>query len=190
MLLDKETYSGEKWTGIPGYHSRYLVGERGRVLSLVRRTENGKIFYRDRARFVMPILNGGYLHVMLCNEAGKKVWRINRLVATIFIPNPDNLPEVNHIDGNPLNNCVDNLEWCTRSQNMKHLYSVLKRGHVCGEASGKSSLTNESVVDIYLSTHSQQRLADTYGVSRKCIRDIRSGVSWKHITANLNSGRR
>lgn len=182
MLLDKSTYFGEKWTGITGYHSRYLVGERGRVLSLVRRTENGKIFYRDRARFVMPILSGGYLQVMLCNEDGKRIWRINRLVATVFLPNPDNLPEVNHLDGDPLNNHVNNLEWCTRSQNMKHLYSVLKRGHVCGEASGKSNLTNEKVLEILYSPLSNQEVADLYGVSRKCAYNIRNGISWTHVT--------
>jgi hypothetical protein len=190
MQFDQSTYPGEMWTGIPGYHSRYLAGEYGRVLSLVRRTEGGQVLYRDKAKFMAPILSGGYLNIMLSNEQGKRIWRVNRLIATVFIPNPDNLPEVNHLDGNPFNNHVGNLEWCTRSQNMKHLYSVLQRGHVCGEASAKSPLKNGDVMNIYLSSSSQQSLADTYGVSRKCIRDIRNGISWKHITSQLNSGRR
>lgn len=159
-------------------------------MSLVGRTEKGRIMYRDKAKFMAPIPSGGYLNVMLSNDTEKRVWRIHRLVAMAFIPNPDNLPEVNHKDGNPLNNHVDNLEWCTRSQNMKHLYGVLQRGHVCGEASAKSPLKNDDVINIYISSLSQQSLADAYGVSRKCIRDIRNGVSWKHITSQLNSGRR
>lgn len=186
MQFDQSIFPGEKWTGIPGYQSRYLVGERGRILSLVRRTENGKIFYRDKAKFMAPILSGGYLNVMLFNGFDNKIWRINRLIATVFIPNPLNLPEVNHLDGDPLNNNVSNLEWCTRSQNMRHLYGVLKRGHVCGEASAKSSLRNQDVIDIYLSSQSNQSLAGAFGVSRKCIGNIKNGISWQHVTKNIN----
>lgn len=182
MQFDQSTYPGEIWTGIPGYHSRYLVGERGRVLSLVRRTEGRRIIYREKAKFMAPILSNGYLNIMLSNEEGKIIWRINRLIATIFIPNPDNLPEVNHKDGNPFNNHKDNLEWCTRSQNMKHLYSVLQRGHVCGEASAKSDLTNDDVAKIYLMTASNTSIAEIYGVSRKTIANIKNGISWRHVT--------
>ena len=66
----------------------------------------------------------GYEMVHLSHEGTNKHRAIHRLVAIAFIDNPDNLPEVNHIDGNKLNNSVDNLEWCSRSQNMKHAYSI------------------------------------------------------------------
>lgn len=182
MQFDQATYPGEIWTGVPGYHSRYLVGERGRILSLVRRTECGKVIYRDKAKFMAPIPSGGYLNIMLSNEQGKRIWRINRFIATVFIPNPNNLPEVNHLDGDPYNNRVSNLEWCTRSQNMKHLYSVLQRGHVCGEASAKSSLTNDDVARIYLMSGTNNSIAGMYGVSSKCISNIKNGTSWRHVT--------
>ena len=62
----------------------------------------------------------GYMQVNIYNDSKSKTLLIHRLVASAFIPNPSKLPEVNHKDGNKLNNNVSNLEWCTRSQNIKH----------------------------------------------------------------------
>lgn len=68
--------------------------------------------------------NNGYYDVALYSEGKRKHYRVNRLVAMEFIPNPNNYPEVNHKDGNKHNNHVDNLEWVTKSQNMLHAYST------------------------------------------------------------------
>ena len=67
------------------------------------------------------MMNNGYLSVQLFDENGKsKRFLIHRLVAAAFVPNPENLPQVNHIDENPLNNAVSNLEWCTAKYNMNY----------------------------------------------------------------------
>ena len=73
----------------------------------------------------------GYRYVMVTQTDGKqKNWRVNRLVAIMFLPNPSGLPEVNHIDGNKDNNHVSNLEWCDRSHNVKHSFDMgLKTPH-------------------------------------------------------------
>lgn len=63
---------------------------------------------------------GTYLHVTLYKNNERRKMDVHRLVALMLVPNPDNKPEVNHIDGNPFNNNVDNLEWCTRSENEMH----------------------------------------------------------------------
>lgn len=71
--------------------------------------------------------NKGYLFVCYKQGGKRKNILVHRLVAQAFIPNPNNKKEVNHIDGNPLNNIVSNLEWCTSSENRTHAYYVLGR---------------------------------------------------------------
>ena len=95
------------------YTGLYQVSNLGRVRSL----GNDKT---RKERILKPKINNkGYLQVILCKNGKVKTFLVHRLVATAFIPNPDNLPVVNHRDENPLNNCVDNLEWCTQKYNVQ-----------------------------------------------------------------------
>ena len=71
----------------------------------------------------------GYLMVWLWNENGKKVFKVHRLVANAFIPNPEIKPCVNHIDGCKSNNYVSNLEWCTSGENQSHAYRIGLKFH-------------------------------------------------------------
>jgi hypothetical protein len=82
----------------------------------------------------------GYQYVRL----GKKQYLAHRLVATAFIPNPDNLPDVNHIDGNKANNNVTNLEWCTRKHNMRHAYNTGLIQHPTGQDSKQYGKTTSA----------------------------------------------
>lgn len=98
----------EIWKDIPGYEGEYLVSSQGRVMSLLGRTP----------RVLKPRYSKlGYARVSLHAKNDKLV---HRLVAITFLGNPDNLPEVNHIDENPKNNSVDNLEWCTHKDNVNY----------------------------------------------------------------------
>ena len=90
---------------IVGYEGLYAITRDGRVWS-----------YRNN-KFLKPGLVGGYHQVNLCKEEKKKRYYIHRLVAEAFIPNLDNLPQVNHKDECKSNNCVENLEWCDAKYN-------------------------------------------------------------------------
>ncbi len=108
----------EEWRDIEGYEHEYQVSNLGRVRSLDRISKQN---HKLKGRFVTPnITKGGYALVRMYGTQGFKIESIHRLVAKAFIPNPDNLPEVNHKDENKQNNCVDNLEWCTRLYNVHY----------------------------------------------------------------------
>ena len=108
---------------------------------------------------------------------------VHRVVAKAFIPNPDNLPEVNHIDGNKQNNCVENLEWITRSDNLKHAYKIgLKKS--TGERNPRAKLTEEDV-NYLRSLYKDgtwlipaKSLAKQFGVAHQTISAAVCGQNW------------
>lgn len=104
----------EIWKDIPNYEGRYQVSNLGNIKSLSFKNQNFESLLK-------PSLNSsGYYKVELYKDKKSKVFYVHRLVATVFIPNPENKSEVNHIDGNKINNIVSNLEWNTISENQKH----------------------------------------------------------------------
>ena len=140
-------------------------------------SRDGKVFCKKTNRFVKPQLNGtGYYRVGI----GGKLFFVHRLVAMKYIPNPDNLPQVNHKDGNKLNNCVDNLEWCTNRENSLH---ALHNGMMwIEERHPMSKLKREDVV--FIKSHpemSRNELAEMFNVKPHTITDIRNGRTWKTV---------
>lgn len=102
----------ELWKDIVGFEGIYQISTYGRLKSFKVNTEG----------YVLKNTNnkGGYLSVILDYRNNRRIsTRIHRLVAEAFIPNPDHLPEINHINGNKQNNHNDNLEWCTRRHNVR-----------------------------------------------------------------------
>ena len=149
----------EIWKDIKGYEGLYQVSNMGRIKSLnYRRTgEEGLLSGKPNS--------GGYLIVNLSKNKKRKSFYIHKLVAENFLPNPKNLPEVNHIDENKENNTVYNLEWCDRKYNnnygsrmervsvslkgkkhKKHKKPKLKKQILCVET-GKIFDTSQDVID-------------------------------------------
>lgn len=116
---------------IPGY-SNYSITPSGQIFSHNLR----KIEMKQQAD------KAGYLRTSLIGDNLKrKGVYIHRAVATTYLPNPKNKPHVNHLDNNPSNNCVDNLEWCTPGENMAHSAKQGRRPRMMGEENGHAKWT-------------------------------------------------
>ena len=126
-----ENLEKEIWKDIKGYEGLYQVSNCGRVKALTKFNNYYNSIYNElktRIRKERIITfrktNNNYLQVQLWKNSKRKNCLVHRLVAQSFIPNPENKPQVNHIDGNKQNNNVENLEWATRNENMKHAFKT------------------------------------------------------------------
>lgn len=109
----------EIWKDIPGYEGYYQVSNLGRIKSLPRCKPTDKRKTHNNIR-KPRLAKNGYLRVNLSKGNSVKWFGVHRLVALTFIPNPDNLPVINHKDENKQNNRVENLEWCTHQYNCEY----------------------------------------------------------------------
>lgn len=129
----------EIWKDIEGYEGLYQVSNLGRVKSLKRETWGHNKYYKEERILVQNVrnyCNHSHYGVNLAKDGKYKTHRVHRLVAQAFIPNPQNKPEIDHIDTNPLNNRVDNLRWVTRKENMNN---PLTLKHMSGSQKGEKS---------------------------------------------------
>lgn len=160
----------EIWKSIEGYEGFYEVSTYGRVRSVDRVIEysNG-----NKSKHKGRILKGesdrkGYKRVRLSKNDEAKKFQVHRLVAIAFIPNPENKPFVNHIDEISSNNCVDNLEWVTGFENMRHgtiqqrLSDLKKKPVRCINDGKEFGSVNEA--------------SEYYGIERRLISGVLSGA--------------
>jgi hypothetical protein len=116
----------EIWKDITGYEGLYQVSNLGRVKSLPReRKTYGKRTYKTKSLLMdAPISEKGYLRVCLSKDGKQRSYFVHRLVAVAFLDNKNSYPVVNHINGNKLDNRIENLEFCTQSHNVKEAYRI------------------------------------------------------------------
>lgn len=148
----------EIWKSIIGYEDRYEVSSLGRIRSLPSKSRSKGVMLKPNPK------KSGYLNILLCKEGKVKTFRIHRLVAEAFLPNPHNLPHVNHINGIKTDNRVVNLEWCSPQYNSLHSYRVLGRKSNGGVARKKVFCLEQN--RIYDSLHEASRKT---GIARASI---------------------
>jgi hypothetical protein len=161
----------EIWKTIKRYKD-YQVSDLGNV----------KSFKRCNVIYVKKELSKkGYYRVALFKDGVRKYFSVNRLVAEAFIPNLENKPQVNHINGIKTDDNVKNLEWCTQSENMKHAYKNGLNFANSGSKCNLSKLTEKEVKEIRQIGNSMYRkeVAKIYGVNRLTIGHIVNNKSWK-----------
>ena len=141
----------EIWKDVDDYYGILQVSNMGQVRTLdhyVKHKRPGSKKHIKSKVHKLLIGNSGYAYFMLTLNGHTKHLQIHRLVAKAFIPNPENKPQVNHINADKLDNRVENLEWCTPSENMRHAYAT---GRIPLDKIGKKGNLNNSAkaVDVY-----------------------------------------
>jgi hypothetical protein len=164
-------YEMEIWKDIEGYEGLYKVSNTGKVLGVKREKE---LTQHENHR--------GYLKVSLQKDGKRKNELVHRLVAKAFLENTEELPQVNHKDGTKTNNHVENLEWSSQSENMKHAVEKGLLVRPKGESCYNAKLTNEDAQAIrerYAEGGtSHRKLAKEFGVSAGVVHNILSGRSY------------
>lgn len=170
----KELFGQDHWKDIPGFEGLYKISISGDV-------ESFRIKRNPQHVILKPVLANGYKRVCLCKDSKVFYKRIHSLVAQTFIPNQNGYPVINHRDGNKLNNDINNLEWCTSADNIRHAVKTGLISTQYGQYSRMSKLTEEQAIYIFNSNETISALSKQYGVSNSTINAIRKGVNWKHL---------
>jgi len=163
----------EQWKAVKDFEDRYWISSHGNVLSVKRK------------RTLKPRIRLGYAKVIL-NKKGKRTdIQVHRLVAQAFIPNLEGKPEVNHLDGNKINNRVANLEWCTRSENLKHAFRIGLRDQKGGKHPS-AKLNGFQVQRIRLMRElanppTYKEIGKMFNISIENVYRIAKRLNWKHI---------
>lgn len=185
----------EQWKKVVGFDG-YEVSNQGRVRSLDRHVRTCNT---PRTKWTTRKVKGqiiaqqkrkrGYMFVYIRRETKNYSCAVHRLVGQAFIDNPESKPCINHMDSNPSNNCVNNLEWCTHQENMRHAADAGRMRSVSGpgEKSPASKLVDSQVVEIKARIargETLKSISRDYPVGASTIRWIKAGVTWSHITIN------
>ena len=167
---------GEIWKDIQNYEGSYQVSNYGRVKSLSRVDSRGN---KRNEKILKGRKNRqGYYDVALCKNGKQKFCRINRLVAQAFIPNPNNYPVINHIDGNKANNYVNNLEWCTYKHNSQEAMELgLLKPNYIGIMKGK-----------FGKQHNKSKKVKQINKYTNEIIAVFDGINEAHRQTGINSG--
>lgn len=170
--METDKYLFEEWRDIHGYEGLYQVSNFGRVKNCVRKT----------LKTIRTSVNG-YGYVVLSKNCKQKLHLVHRLVAEAFIPNPDNLPQVNHKDENKLNNIYCNLEWCSAKYNINYGEGILRRSTIRSKKIYQISKDGQILRTWASANEVKRALGFSQGNIQQCCvgkRKTANGYIWKY----------
>lgn len=163
-------YNKKTFRDVKGYEGRYSIDR------------DGNIYSHRRNKIMKDRKLKKYRGIALCDGEGSKNFRVHRLVAIAFIPNPDNKPDVNHKDCNGSNNNMHNLEWCTKKENMRHASLNGLMPDKRGEKNNNSKLNIKQVRIIKFLLKdgrlTQRQIAIFFGIHFNTVSHIKLSNRW------------
>lgn len=178
--------SNEIWKDIEGLEGMYQISSHCRARSLILATNKG-VVKRDIPKILKCSIGGMGYRLFHTYKGGKrKTHKLHRIFAIYFIPNPKGLPYINHIDGNKLNNSIENLEWCSHLHNIRHAFKMGLVKSSRGTNHFRSKFTKKQVIEIFKSNLGYRELGRQYNVSHNVIGSIKRKQSYKDILNGLN----
>lgn len=180
--LPLSNFNQEEWRAVVNFDGLYEISSLGRIRSLPRLEKCGDRTRTRAGRIVKTSLKD-YAKVTLHKEGKRAYFLVHRLVAQAFLEVSSQNVEVNHKDGNKQNNCSQNLEWVTKSENNLHAYALGLSDAPKGEAHSQAKLTEAKILYIrsMKGLKSGRKLAAQLGVSRRAVDRVLSGDAWKHV---------
>jgi hypothetical protein len=166
----------EQWKEIAGYEGIYEVSDAGNVRSIIARKNS--YFGKIMAARLRP---NGYRQFTLTRDGVVRYFKASRLVATAFIPNPENKPTVNHKNGIKHDDCLSNLEWATFQENSQHAYDTGLAKPRLGELQRSARLKEKQIPVIRELLRSGKHYSEVgimFGVNKTTIADIQQGRTW------------
>lgn len=163
---------------LPEVKDRYYISDSGALF-----TDNGEKKMRDAVK------NGYVKNCLMLKDGSSKSYFRHRLVMLCFSPREDAAQlQVNHLDGDKLNNALNNLEWCTNQENRIHAVKMGLAARMAGEANPASKFTEEQVLDIIVDLLNHvpyTNIMKKYGCSKSAISAIKNKRNWTYLTQNI-----
>lgn len=180
--LANDYFKDEVWVGIKDYENKYEISSLARIRAIMRYDSKGKAMDLSNTPYIFKqfITDTGYLNIQLRDVGRNKRLKIHRAVATAFNDNPNNLPVVNHLDWNKLNNLPYNLQWSTKKDDILHAFNNKLIGS--GEDSYEATISNATALSIFQDKCTHREAANKYKVSYQMVISIRGGYTWCSVT--------
>jgi hypothetical protein len=159
----------EIWKDVVGYEGKYKVSNKARIWSNLSK------------RYLKQIEYIGYMSVILYFNSKNRTEKVHRLMAKAFIPNPENKPQVNHLNGIKNDNRLENFEWVTNSENQLHALRIGLYKNPFGEKNNWAKIKEKDAIAIINDKRPAKVICKEYNLAVNTIYSIKNGTNWKHL---------